>query len=230
MCTLKPYDVLILAAGNLMSQNEVVHQAYSAIEERINAATHGLGCIAAVLGLIFLLAKAQGAYAQGVVAVYAVSMIFMFLSSALYHAVSLPARKAVLKKIDHVAIYLLIAGTYTPFMLLSVRGELGSVATVLIWLVALVGIYFKCFATQRFPKLSIITYLLMGWFAILFIYPLYQALDGNGMWLLLLGGLCYTVGVVFYLAKKWQFTHAIWHAFVVAGCLCHFFAIYHYVI
>ena len=213
-----------------MSQRDLVNEPYSLIEEKINAATHGLGFVAALLGLIFLLLKAQGAYAQAVVVVYAVSMMLMFLSSALYHAVARPSAKAILKKIDHVAIYLLIAGTYTPFMLLSVKGNLGTLATTLIWMVALVGIYFKCFATGRFPKLSIITYLLMGWFALLFIYPLSQALDAGGMWLLVLGGVSYTVGVVFYLAKKVQFTHAIWHAFVVAGCLCHFFAIYHYVI
>ena len=213
-----------------MSQRDVVATPYSALEERINAATHGLGFIAALLGLIFLLHKAQSTYVQVVVGIYAGSMMLMFLASALYHGVSLSNVKPVLKKIDHIAIYLLIAGTYTPFMLLSVGGQLGNLATLLIWLVALVGIYFKCFARQRFPKLSLITYLLMGWFAVLFIYPLYQALDPNGMWLLLIGGLCYTVGVLFYVAKKFQFTHAIWHAFVVAGCLCHFFAIYHYVI
>ena len=183
-----------------------------------------------VIGFVFLLINAQGLYAQIVVSIYAAAMLLMFLSSTLYHAVALPNAKQVLKKIDHIAIYLLIAGTYTPFMLLSVGGWLGITATVLIWLVALVGILFKCFATGRFPKLSVITYLLMGWFAVLYIYPLYQALSGEGMWLLVFGGLCYTLGVLFYVAKKIQFTHAIWHAFVVGGCLCHFFAIYHYVI
>jgi hemolysin III len=213
-----------------MSQINKLQTTYSLIEERFNALTHGLGFIAAVIGLVFLLIKAQGYYEQVVVSIYAAAMLLMFLSSTLYHAVSQPNAKLVLKKIDHIAIYLLIAGTYTPFMLLSVGGWLGITATVLIWLVALVGILFKCFARGRFPKLSIITYLLMGWFAVLFIYPLYQSLAGGGMWLLVLGGLSYTLGVLFYVAKKIQFTHAIWHAFVVGGCLCHFFAIYHYVI
>ena len=213
-----------------MSQIDTLKAAYSTLEERCNAITHGLGFVVALVGLVFLLTKAQGAYAQLIVTVYAVSMLLMFLSSTLYHAVSHPNTKQVLKVIDHVAIYLLIAGTYTPFMLLSVGGWLGKTATVLIWLVALAGILFKCFARGRFPKLSVITYLLMGWFAVLFIYPLYQALPAGGMWLLVMGGLCYTVGVLFYIAKKIQFTHAIWHAFVVGGCLCHFFAIYHYVI
>ncbi|KXI28375.1 PAQR family membrane homeostasis protein TrhA [Paraglaciecola hydrolytica] len=213
-----------------MSQFNTLPIAYSAVEERFNALTHGLGFIAAVVGLVFLLIKAQGIYAQLVVSIYAVSMLMMFLSSTLYHGVSLPHLKQIFKIIDHVAIYLLIAGTYTPFMLLSVGGWMGVTATVLIWLVALTGILFKCFARGRFPKLSVITYLLMGWFAVLFVYPLYQALAAEGFWLLVLGGLCYTVGVGFYVAKHKQFTHAIWHAFVVAGCLSHFFAIYHYVI
>jgi hemolysin III len=213
-----------------MSQINKLQTTYSLIEERFNALTHGLGFIAAVIGLVFLLIKAQGCYEQVVVSIYAAAMLLMFLSSTLYHAVSQPNAKLVLKKIDHIAIYLLIAGTYTPFMLLSVGGWLGITATVLIWLVAFAGILFKCFARGRFPKLSLITYLLMGWFAVLFIYPLYQSLAGGGMWLLVLGGLSYTLGVLFYVAKKIQFTHAIWHAFVVGGCLCHFFAIYHYVI
>ena len=213
-----------------MPQQKLSTTPYTMVEEWFNASTHCIGFIVALVGLVFLLTKAQGAYAQLIVSVYAVSMLLMFLSSTLYHAVSHPNTKQVLKIIDHVAIYLLIAGTYTPFMLLSIGGWLGKTATVLIWLVALAGILFKCFARGRFPKLSVITYLLMGWFAVLFIYPLYQALPAGGMWLLVMGGLCYTVGVLFYVAKKIQFTHAIWHAFVVGGCLCHFFAIYHYVI
>jgi len=213
-----------------MPQQKQSTTPYTMVEEWFNTSTHCIGFIVALVGLVFLLTKAQGAYAQLIVSVYAVSMLLMFLSSTLYHAVSHPNTKQVLKIIDHVAIYLLIAGTYTPFMLLSVGGWLGKTATVLIWLVALAGIVFKCFARGRFPKLSVITYLLMGWFAVLFIYPLYQALPAGGMWLLVMGGLCYTVGVLFYIAKQIQFTHAVWHAFVVGGCLCHFFAIYHYVI
>jgi hemolysin III len=111
-----------------------------------------------------------------------------------------------------------------------VGGTVGLIAMVLIWSIAIAGILFKCFANNRFPKLSLITYLLMGWLAVLFIYPLYNSLEASGFYLLLAGGLCYTVGVVFYAAKKIQFTHAIWHLFVAAGCLCHFLAIYSYVI
>ena len=213
-----------------MNSVQVSKAPYSVIEEWCNASTHGLGFIAAIVGLVFLCLKAEGTYAQTVVVIYASSMMLMFLSSTLYHAITLPKIKRLFKVIDHSAIYLLIAGTYTPFMLVSVGGWLGIAATVLIWSIALSGIAFKIFARGKFPKLSLITYLLMGWLALFFIYPLYQALPVEGLRLLVLGGLCYTVGVVFYVAKKFQFTHAIWHAFVVAGCLCHFFAIYHYVI
>jgi hemolysin III len=157
-------------------------------------------------------------------------MILMFLSSTLYHWAKSPNLKALLKVVDHSAIYLLIAGTYTPFMLLAIGGWVGLAGMIIVWSIALVGITCKIFANQRFPKLSVITYLLMGWIAIFFIYPLYNALTTQGLWLLVAGGLCYTVGVLFYVAKKVQFTHAIWHVFVVAGCICHFFSIYYHVI
>jgi hemolysin III len=213
-----------------MTQQSHSKRPYSVIEEWLNASTHGLGFVAAIVGLVALLVKAQGAYAQTVVTIYAVSMLMMFLSSTLYHSVSQPNLKLLLKVIDHSAIYLLIAGTYTPFMLLSVGGWLGIGATIMIWTIALSGIVFKCFVKGGFQKLSVILYIVMGWLALFFIYPLYQALPAGGMWLLVVGGLCYTIGVLFYIAKKVQFTHAIWHAFVVAGCMCHFLAIYHYVV
>ncbi|WP_293750106.1 hemolysin III family protein [uncultured Paraglaciecola sp.] len=213
-----------------MTDSTLAVRPYSPLEESLNAATHGLGFIAAFLGLVFLLLRVDGIYGQIACVVYGFSMMLMFLSSTLYHWVSRPDLKKILKTIDHSAIYILIAGTYTPFMTLAVGGTLGLVAMVLIWSIAIVGIMFKCFANNRFPKLSLVTYLLMGWLAIFFIYPLYNALETTGFYLLLAGGLCYTVGVVFYAAKKIQFTHAIWHVFVAAGSFCHFWAIYSYVI
>jgi hemolysin III len=213
-----------------MNDSNVIQQTYSPLEDRLNAISHGVGVIAATLGLIFLLMKVDGLYGQLACLVYGLSMIGMFLSSTLYHGVKSPHVKAVLKVIDHSAIYLLIAGTYTPFMVLAIGGGVGLTGMVVVWSIALIGIFFKIFANKRFPKLSVITYLLMGWIAILFIYPLYNALTNEGLWLLVAGGLCYTVGVLFYVAKKVQFTHVIWHVFVVAGCVCHFFSIYYHVI
>jgi hemolysin III len=213
-----------------MNQPLIANKPYSTVEEWLNAISHGLGFVGAGIALMVLLARADGIFAQTAAVIYAGSMMLMFLSSTLYHATSKPEYKALLKVIDHCAIYLLIAGTYTPLMLLTVGGWTGISGLVLIWTIALVGVLFKCFARGRFPKLSLITYLLMGWLAVFFIYPLYQALPANGMCLLLSGGLCYTVGVLFYIAKKVKYTHAIWHMFVAAGCACHFFCIYYFVV
>ena len=177
-----------------------------------------------------MLLKVDGLLAQFVCVVFGVSMMLMFLSSTLYHWEKNPDLKKKLKVMDHVAIYLLIAGTYTPYTLLAVGGTTGWFAVGLIWSLAIIGVVCKCFASARFPKLSLITYLLMGWLAVFFIYPLYDSILPNGFWLLLAGGFCYTFGAMFYAAKRFQFTHAIWHVFVVAGCTCHFFSIYLYVI
>jgi hemolysin III len=213
-----------------MNYSRVMQTTYSPLEEKLNAISHGLGVMAATVGLIFLLMRVDGNYGQFACLVYGLSMILMFLSSTLYHSVKSPNVKAVLKVVDHSAIYLLIAGTYTPFMILAIGGWVGLTGMVVVWSIALIGIVCKIFANQRFPKLSVITYLSMGWIAIFFIYPLYNALSTQGLWLLFAGGLCYTLGVLFYVAKKVQFTHAIWHVFVVAGCVCHFFSIYYHVI
>jgi hemolysin III len=208
----------------------VIQPTYSPLEERLNAVSHGVGAIAATVGLIFLLMKVDGIYGLFSCVVYGLSMIMMFLSSTLYHLAKNKNVKAFLKIVDHSAIYLLIAGTYTPFMVLAIGGWLGLTGMIIVWLIALIGTLFKIFANQRFPKLSVITYLLMGWIALFFFYPLYNALTTEGIRLLVGGGVCFTVGVLFYVAKKIQFTHTIWHLFVVAGCVCHFFSIYYHVI
>ena len=208
----------------------VMQPTYSPLEEKLNAVSHGVGVIAATVGLIFLLMRVDDTYGQFACVVYGLSMILMFLSSTLYHLAKNPSLKDFLKVVDHSAIYFLIAGTYTPFMIVAIGGWVGLTGMIIVWSIALIGIVFKIFASQRFPKLSVITYLLMGWIAIFFFYPLYNALTTEGIALLVGGGICYTVGVLFYLAKKIQFTHTIWHLFVVAGCVCHFFSIYYHVI
>ena len=149
---------------------------YTIVEEWLNALSHGIGCIASVVGLVFLLSRAADTLAQVASIIYGVSMIAMFLSSTLYHAFTNPNIKSVLKVIDHSAIYLLIAGTYTPFMLLAVGGWVGVIGISLVWALAIIGVGFKCLAAGRFPKISLMTYLLMGWLAIFFIYPLYMSL------------------------------------------------------
>lgn len=213
-----------------MNYTSVAQNPYSPFEEQLNAISHGIGTILALIGLVFLVQKSSGIHSQLVCAVYGLSMVLMFLSSTLYHQCRNPELKAKLKILDHCAIYLLIAGTYTPLMVIAIGGWIGISGMVIVWSIALIGIYFKIFANQRFPKLSVLTYLTMGWIAVFYIYPLSNALSEQGLWWLVAGGLCYTIGVLFYIAKKIPFTHAIWHLFVVAGSGCHFFVIYNHVI
>lgn len=203
---------------------------YTVLEEWLHSISHGAGFVLAIVGLVYLLLRAESALGATVSSIYGASLILMFLASTLYHAISHPDVKPWMKLFDHSAIYLLIAGTYTPFLFLTIGGSLGIAAGVVIWSIAIIGVVFKCFARHRFPKLSVMTYLIMGWLALLLIYPLYQALPGPGMWLLVAGGLCFSIGVLFYVAKRFKYTHAIWHVFVLAGCICHYFSIYHFVI
>ena len=213
-----------------MTHSILLKNAYSPLEEWLNSLTHGAGFIAAVVGLVYLILNSEGALSVTVSAVYGSSLALLFLASTLYHAISKQEIKQWFKLFDHSAIYLLIAGTYTPFMLVSLGGWLGIVSSIIIWSIAIIGVVFKCFVRHRFPKLSVITYLIMGWLAVLLAYPLYLALPGQGMWLLVAGGIFFNIGVFFYVAKKVKFTHTIWHLFVLAGCACHYFSIYHFVI
>lgn len=203
---------------------------YSVEEEWLSSISHGIACLLSVWGLFLLVQGSESVAAIVISIVYGTSLVLMFLSSTIYHAVTDPQLKRKFKIYDHSAIFLLIAGTYTPFLLLGLGGWLGNVSTAVIWCIGLFGIGFKIFAQKAFPKLSVITYLVMGWLALLLIYPLQQALPETAFWLLLAGGLSFSVGVVFYVAKKIKYTHAIWHLFVVGGCVCHYCSIYNYLL
>lgn len=210
--------------------NTLKHRTYSVLEEWLNSISHGMGFVAAIIGLVFMLLRAESTTSVTASAIYGATLIIMFLSSTVYHAVTQSNAKGVLKLFDHSAIYLLIAGTYTPLTLVAIGGTIGVGSTVFIWLLAVAGVTFKLLAKHRFPKISVITYLVMGWIAIALIYQLYQAVPANGLWLLAAGGLLFSVGVLFYISKSKQYTHAIWHLFVLAGCSCHYFSIYYYVV
>lgn len=210
--------------------SKTTHHVYDVAEEWLNSISHGLGLVAAIAGLVLLLLRAEQPLAVAAAAVYGSTLILMFLSSTLYHAISHQQLKGWLKLFDHSAIYLLIAGTYTPLLLVAVGGWLGITMTAVIWLLAIAGVAFKLIAQHRFPRISVMTYLLMGWIALGVIYPLYLALPGAGLWLLVAGGVFFSVGVFFYVAKKVKYTHAIWHLFVLGGCSCHYFSIYYYVV
>ncbi|CAH6859054.1 hemolysin III family protein [Vibrio sp. 070316B] len=206
---------------------------YSDIEERANAITHGLGVVLGVVGLILLLSRAFDHQADMLtitsMAVYGSSIILLFLASTLYHSITTEKTKRLLKTLDHCAIYLLIAGSYTPFLLVSLRTPLAMGLMAVIWGIALVGIIMKIAFVYRFKRLSLVTYLAMGWLSLIVVYQLAMNIEMGGLVLLALGGVIYSLGVIFYVAKRIPYNHAIWHLFVLAGCACHFFAIYLYV-
>lgn len=206
---------------------------YSLKEEIANGVTHGLGAVASIVGLAVLVGyAAMNGDAQDVtaVAIFGASMILLYTSSTLYHSVPHDGARAVFKVLDHASIYILIAGSYTPFALISLRGDLGWEIFTIIWSLAAFGVIFKIFFTGKFDKLSTVIYLAMGWLIVFYGKSVTEAVPSGGMWLLLAGGLSYTVGVVFYVWDKLPFNHAIWHLFVLGGTVCHFFAVLFYVV
>lgn len=205
------------------------HNTYSLKEEWLSTITHALGAVLALIGLVLLVRIADSLSAVISAWVYGLSLVMMFLSSSVYHSTTHPVRRTWLRKIDHIAIYLLIAGTYTPYLALIVDGKLGLVGLFVIWAVALAGIAFKLLLGHKHPKISIVTYAIMGWLALFLIYPIYQALPPLGFILLVGGGICYSAGIPLYLLKSRHFSHALWHVCVVAGAACHFLSIYLYV-
>lgn len=207
--------------------------AYPWAEEIANSISHGVGLLLGIIGTVMLLVSAfsekAGLTTLVSYSVYGGSMVLLYLASTLYHAVPQPRAKYWLKKIDHCAIYLLIAGTYTPFLLVGLNSPLAQGLMAVIWALALVGVLFKLAFAHRFEKLSLITYLLMGWLSLIVVYQLAVTLPWAAVALLALGGVVYSLGVIFYASERWRFGHAIWHLFVLGGSLCHFLAIYLYV-
>ncbi|MGO1071804.1 PAQR family membrane homeostasis protein TrhA [Lysobacter sp. CA199] len=204
------------------------HGEHSIREEIANALTHGLGATAALAGgavMITLAALHGDAWQLGSAIVFGISLLLLYLASTLYHAIQHPVVKGRLKVFDHCAIYLLIAGTYTPFTLIGLRGPWGWGLFAAIWGLAFAGIVFKLFYTGRFKLLSTLIYIAMGWLVLVAIKPLLNALDAWTLGWLLAGGICYTFGTVFYHRPSLKYSHAIWHLFVVAGSVCHYIAV-----
>ncbi|MET4562368.1 hemolysin III [Lysinibacillus parviboronicapiens] len=199
-------------------------------EELWNAITHGVGFIASIPALIVLiLAGVQHGSAMHIVtfSVFGASVIILFLMSTLLH--SMPEKyKYFFAILDHSSIYILIAGTYTPFLLLAIGGSLGVTLLCIIWTLAILGVLFKCFFINRFEILSLLFYIGMGWLIIFAIKPLYLYLGNHGFSLLLAGGLFYTVGAIFYAWRSLPYNHTIWHLFVLAGCGSMYACIYFY--
>jgi len=207
--------------------------AYTEAEEFAHALTHGIGALLSIAGLVMLIVLAS---LYGTVwhivscAIYGATMITLYTASTLYHTVTSPTWKFRMRIFDHASIFLLIAGTYTPFMLVNLRGPWGWSIFGVVWGLAVVGLVFKLFFTGRFGIVSTVVYILMGWMALIAIKPMLELIPPGGLWLILAGGLAYTGGVVFYAMKKLPYHHAIWHVFVLCGSVCHFLAVLWYVL
>lgn len=205
-----------------------VHAQHYLREELANAWTHGVGAAAALAGggiLITLTALNGDGWQLASAIVFGVALLLLYTASTLYHAIQHPLVKGRLKVFDHCAIYVLIAGTYTPFTLIGLRGPWGWGLFTAIWGLAVAGVIFKLFYTGRFKLLSTAIYIAMGWLIIVAIKPLLAALDGWTLGWLLAGGLAYTLGTVFYHRPNLRYSHAIWHLFVIAGSVGHFIAV-----
>ncbi len=206
---------------------------YSVGEEIFNAVTHGLGVILGVLGVVLLIERAvkYGTIVHVVsVAIFGVSIVVLYLASTLYHSIAPKTAKRVLKVIDHSSIFLLIAGTYTPFTLVTLRGPWGWSIFAAVWILAILGIILEVLPIKKSKIFSLVLYLSMGWIVIVAIVPLVRAIPKGGLYWLVAGGLAYTLGVIFYVMKRHRYTHGVWHLFVLAGTVAHFFAIYFYVL
>lgn len=212
---------------------KLIEPAYNLGEEIANGVTHGIGALLSVAGLTLMLAAAiqqTDALLITSSAIYGGSLILLFLMSTLYHSFQSPKVKNVFQLLDHCAIYLLIAGTYTPVLLVSMKGAWGYSLMAVIWTLAVGGIIFKLLYRDRFPKVSLTVYLLMGWLIIIAASEVYASVATGGLVLLVIGGLVYSAGTIFYVWERIPYNHAIWHLFVLGGSICHFFAIYSYVI
>jgi hemolysin III len=206
-------------------------RAQSLGEEIANTVSHGVGCVAALVATMFLVAGAapRGATAVAGAAVFGVTAVLLYLTSTLYHALPPNRAKRVFRVIDHSAIYLLIAGTYTPFTIGILRGTWGWILFGLIWISAILGVVVKAVGGVRFPRLSTALYIVMGWLALIAIRPLWGLMPLSGWFWLLAGGAAYTAGVAFYAAdRRMRYGHFLWHMFVLAGTACHFFAVLWY--
>ena len=201
-------------------------------EEQLNAWSHGVGAALGIGGLILLIVslQSQTPYALFSVVLYGLSIIILFLASTLYHAVKGDKRKHYFRVVDHISIYILIAGTYTPVLLIMLPDSHGWTLFYTVWGIAAFGVILKLFFTGRFETFSTLLYLVMGWLVVFDFSTLTDRIASNGLYLLFAGGAFYTIGIVFYATDKIPYNHVIWHFFVLGGAICHFFMVYGYVI
>lgn len=207
---------------------------YTVGEEIANAVTHGVAALLSIAGLAVLVAFAVlysgSPKVVAAVSIFGASMVFLYTASTLYHSIPNPRAKKVLQYLDHSMIYVLIAGSYTPFCLITLQGYTGIALLCAVWLIAIAGISLQAVLLNKADWINCLLYLSMGWLAVFVIDPLVSTLDSTGLALLVAGGLAYTVGVVFYIFERIPFSHAIWHTFVLAGTTLQFFSVLFYVI
>lgn len=212
-------------------KNEIYKQSLG--EEIANAIIHGIGALLSIAGLVILVVVAStkgNAWHIVSFSVFGTCLILLYTASTLYHCFQSARVKKVFRIMDHAAIYLLIAGTYTPFTLTLLRGSWGWSLFGVVWGLGVAGIVFKVFFVNKFNVLSTIIYLLMGWMIIIAAKPLIENVPANGLYCLVAGGAAYSLGTVFYLWEKLPYSHAVWHLFVLGGSICHFFAVLFFIL
>ncbi|MDA3810262.1 MAG: hemolysin III family protein [Spirochaetaceae bacterium] len=222
--------------NNQQNRKETLHNlvfGQTIPEEIANSITHGIGALLSIAAIVLLVVTSSGSGSPIKIfsfSVFGTTLFFLFISSTLLHSLRHHKAKAIFLKFDHIAIFYLIAGTYTPLMLVSIGGKLGWIMFIVVWSIALAGTLVKIFMlSASADKISVAIYLAMGWMAVLFIKVIVEKLPLPGMILLFTGGILYTVGTAFFITKKVPFSHGIWHLFVLAAAICHFFCVYLYV-
>jgi hemolysin III len=201
---------------------------YTLAEEIVNVITHGFGAILSIAGLswmLYLSISIADPWRIAASVVYGLSLITLFTASAVYHSLHSHAKRDTFEILDQCAIYILIAGTYTPFLLVAMRNSVGWALFGAIWALATAGVVTLLYFRDRYPKLKLASYLVMGWLVVLVLPQIFAAVGPDAFAWMLAGGLCYTVGVAFYVRKHVEYSHAIWHVFVLAGGVCHFLAV-----
>jgi hemolysin III len=206
---------------------------YSPAEETINVLSHGFGAVSSVFALIFLIAKSISSGDKVKIIsslVYGISMLVLYTASTIYHAEKNESKRKRFKTLDHIAIFYLIAGTYTPFVLIILPNKIGWIVFAIVWGIALLGTLLKWKYTGRFNILSTMLYVAMGWIVVFVYNPLTENLSPEGLYWLMAGGIAYTIGAIAYVFNKLEFAHAFFHIMVLIGSFCHFWSIYHYVL
>lgn len=225
-------DIRIIAMGNMKRQNrmEEGYRTLSLGEEIFNSITHGIGTLLSIAALVLLVVVAAtkgNAWHVVSFSIFGSTMVLLYLASTLYHSFSKEKIKNLFARFDHAAIFLLIAGTYTPYVLTTLRGALGWTIFGIIWALAIAGVVIRSIYLTRFRKLMVGIYLAMGWMFVFAIVPMIKNLPTVSVVFLFIGGACYSIGVIFYAWRNLKYGHGIWHLFVLAGSIMHFFSVFY---